>query len=227
MLTRYPRLVRPTSNSLRRRNLRIALTGSKSEICNASVNNHQNAFEAWPNLRHDQQHLNHKARQRCVSKGLWKRTVWNALFNWVQTKCHQPLRQAVLWKVGDSTYLPSQLLPLNPGRQEHLYELPSSSHEPPFLHGLGIHLLKTVDMSKQSRFNWVQSYHDHSSYMLSLKVCMKKYFSITQMALVKPTKLFHGRKKNLKENTQFLASCITFAHEPSPPTTANCCTMHT
>ena len=43
--------------------------------------------------------------------------------------------------------IPSQLLPLKPEGQEHLYDLPSSSHDPPFLQGLGIHLLITDEIT--------------------------------------------------------------------------------
>ena len=42
--------------------------------------------------------------------------------------------------------IPSQLLPLKPEGHEHLYDLPSSSHDPPFLQGLGIHLLITDEI---------------------------------------------------------------------------------
>ena len=43
--------------------------------------------------------------------------------------------------------IPSQLLPLKPEGHEHLYDLPSSSHDPPFLQGLGIHLLITDEIT--------------------------------------------------------------------------------
>ena len=43
--------------------------------------------------------------------------------------------------------IPSQLLPLKPEGQEHLYDLPSSSQDPPFLQGLGIHLLITDEIT--------------------------------------------------------------------------------
>jgi len=43
--------------------------------------------------------------------------------------------------------IPSQLLPLKPEGHEHLYDLPSSSHDPPFLQGLGIHLLITDEVT--------------------------------------------------------------------------------
>ena len=44
-------------------------------------------------------------------------------------------------------HIPSQLPPLKPAGQKHLYDLPSSSHEPPFLQGLGIHLLITDEIT--------------------------------------------------------------------------------
>ena len=43
--------------------------------------------------------------------------------------------------------IPSQLLPLKPEGHEHLYDFPSSSHDPPFLQGLGIHLLITDEIT--------------------------------------------------------------------------------
>ena len=49
--------------------------------------------------------------------------------------------------------IPSQLLPLKPEGHEHLYDLPSSSQDPPFLQGLGIHLLITDEITLRKKFH--------------------------------------------------------------------------
>lgn len=62
-------------------------------------------------------------------------------------------RRATRYNRASPFHLLSQLIPENPAKQEHVYELWLSKHVPPFLQGLLRHLLSTAKVEKRGDQN--------------------------------------------------------------------------
>ena len=97
-----------------------------------------------------------------------------------------------------SNLLCSQLVPVKPWRQPHIYPVAVSVHVPPFLHGLGEHVLPIPESEKRNHTKcMIKKYLNYS-----LKIYIFARFSATTAN----TRLLGGAKGNQVCNVY---TCVT------------------
>lgn len=108
----------------------------------------------------------------------------------VCTKPAISTRRATWYNSASTFHLLSQLIPENPAKQEHVYELWLSKHVPPFLQGLLRHLLSTAKIEKKRRpklriFS-IRKVFLRFIYVWTLSIRSSRFFFLTDQASKAP-----------------------------------------